>query len=274
MANTDHHIKVPGFRVDRVKGVVDLKFSLSSDFNRDTDSVDEAASLLEWEETCLQLSMGASVSKGVPDAHWRTLMADWTCQLSSEGALEELCSVPDSFRSAYDDFQQWLIDTRANSVRDGQRDQRSVKQFMASISRCQEKSFFKTCDNRVGLGPLDTQPGDVICVFYSAAPVFLLRPQFHPSMQEASKSAFIYRMIQLSLRALLKVLLHALLIAWLAWQLRFRSRCDSSVLSTSLIPFLGTIFLLLCSRDIFGEISFRSNEFEFFKGCPEAEAIL
>ena len=119
MANTDHHIKVPGSRVDRVEGVVDLKFSLSSDFNRDIDSVNEAASLLEWEETCLQSSMGAYVSKGVPDAHWRTLMADWTCQLSSEGVLEELCPVPDSLRSAYDDFKQWLIDTGANSARNG-----------------------------------------------------------------------------------------------------------------------------------------------------------
>ena len=197
MANTDHHIKVPGFRVDRVEEVVDLKFSLSPDFNRDILSVNEATSLLEWEETCLQSSMGAYVSKGVPDAHWRTLIADWTCQLSSEGVLEELCPVPDSFRSAYDDFKQWLIDTRANSARNSQRDQRSVKQFMASVSRCQERRFFRTCDNRVGLGPLDTQPGDLICVFYSAAPVFILRSQQKGFVNKLVGDAYVYGLMSL-----------------------------------------------------------------------------
>ena len=197
MRNADHHIKVPGFRVDKVEKVVDLKFSLSPDFSSNTGSAIETATLLEWEEMCLQLSMEAYASKEVPDAHWRTLIGDTICQLSSEGVLEESYPAPDSFKSVYEDRKQWWLDKRANRTGNVQLNQESLQQFMTSVSRCQERTFFKTRDNRVGCGPSNTQPGDLICGFYSAAPLFILRFERSGFLRKLVGDAYVHGLMSL-----------------------------------------------------------------------------
>ncbi|KAE9382070.1 HET-domain-containing protein [Stipitochalara longipes BDJ] len=40
---------------------------------------------------------------------------------------------------------------------------------------CLGRAFFTTSGGRIGLGPLDVKKGDVVCVFYSGNPLFIIR---------------------------------------------------------------------------------------------------
>jgi hypothetical protein len=40
---------------------------------------------------------------------------------------------------------------------------------------CKGRAFFSTSKGRIGLGPPDIVKGDVVCVFYSGAPLYVIR---------------------------------------------------------------------------------------------------
>ena len=40
---------------------------------------------------------------------------------------------------------------------------------------CQDRTFFNTKDGRIGIGPRETQPGDLVCILYGAKPLYVLR---------------------------------------------------------------------------------------------------
>lgn len=58
--------------------------------------------------------------------------------------------------------------------RDGE--ELTVRNFQGYVEAAsQGRKFYSTKDGRIGLGPPDTKSGDNICVFHSAAPVFIVR---------------------------------------------------------------------------------------------------
>ena len=40
---------------------------------------------------------------------------------------------------------------------------------------CESRMFFSTKGGRIGIGPPETQPGDLVCILYGAQPLYVLR---------------------------------------------------------------------------------------------------
>jgi hypothetical protein len=48
--------------------------------------------------------------------------------------------------------------------------------FHAAASNvCCGRAFFSTAGGRIGMGPSDVMKGDVVCVFYSGGPLYIIR---------------------------------------------------------------------------------------------------
>ena len=70
-------------------------------------------------------------------------------------------------------------------------DQEPLQQFVASVSRCQERTFFKIRDNRVGCGPSNTRPGNLIRGVYFAASLFGLRLNCRGTLSQLTNDAYV-----------------------------------------------------------------------------------
>jgi hypothetical protein len=68
-------IQVPGFRIDKVKKVIDMYNSVLA---ADASGLAKQSQIfLEWESRCLKLSQETyCMPDDIPDAHWRTLIGD------------------------------------------------------------------------------------------------------------------------------------------------------------------------------------------------------
>ena len=151
----------PGCQVDLVKGIVSS--TLISGF----DGL-WAVRNLAWERQCQSLSqqtLGTGIETDVPyiqtliensvipgkeDADMRRLL-DHTKYLWSEGSWNADCT----------DLE-------------GEMD--AVAHFCKELSHaCQGRTFFSTKNGRIGIGPSETQPGDLVCILYGAEPLYVLR---------------------------------------------------------------------------------------------------
>lgn len=178
-------IQVPGFRIDTVMHVGG---SPAPGTVKSQALADEA---LAWEAECFELSMNTySVAidneqlmiKAV-ESYVRTLMANRISTQSHSPApplYEDLQRA--RFRRKHHDTDARTWDWNAAKI-DSMEDLRSAERCMGKVTRHQGCRFFSTHGNRFGLGPRDTKPGDVVCVLYSAAPVFILR--FEPEERGA-----------------------------------------------------------------------------------------
>jgi hypothetical protein len=159
-------IRVPGFRIDTIDHVVEQ-----------VSDIDFISNVLAWESQCLQLSRRVYNSDVVPEAHRRTLIADLLYRdkenffLACEQDLEY-------------NYKLWKASLEAMVAKKlGQRElNQSVAEYRAWGEYngsfrviCKGRAFFSTSKGRIGLGLPDIVKGDVVCVFYSGTPLYVIR---------------------------------------------------------------------------------------------------
>ncbi|KAI4115246.1 MAG: hypothetical protein LQ345_004121, partial [Seirophora villosa] len=163
-------IKVPGFRVDIVREVVQGRY-------RDVFTVDKAensaaaSSNLALESQSLTLfSEVYSMEESNLEAYYRTLIANH---------FEHTVPVPSdqTLRDQYTYMKQFWVELseRQPSERPLSEPKSGMLRYAQGVEAQRFHRFFNTKGGRIGLGPRKLQPGDVICVFYSAGPLFALR---------------------------------------------------------------------------------------------------
>lgn len=200
LAGSDY-IKIPGFRIDHIEKVVRSSWSWSQ-FPDDTKGpTGLAAQLLTYEAECFDLSRQSCLpSEEILDAHWRTLVANNVTGHSPASA---------NFFQSYLNAGRWwaalreqdpqsteLLSERLGLTREAQI---SMLTFMSALVSYQDRKFFSTVHGRVGLGPPDVLPSDVICVFESAYPVFVLRYAPDSSVARLIGDAYVHGLMDLSL---------------------------------------------------------------------------
>jgi hypothetical protein len=187
-----NNIGIFGFRVDYVRQVVGSPkhcFETEPSYGPSGSS----ALLLDYESRCLKVSQDTYKSSDkVPEAHWRTLTAD--ADFHSRSPLPP---------KVLDDYE------RIKKLWKKRRDQTSPDPYSVDESERQgnlnyhqnweakrTRTFFSTHKRRVGLGPCDLQEGDVICVLYGGAPLFVLRFNDNNEAQLVG-DAFVYGLMDL-----------------------------------------------------------------------------
>jgi len=60
-----------------------------------------------------------------------------------------------------------------------------MNQYLAQLNWWSERPFYTTENGRIGRGSHNMKPGDMLCVFYLARPIFILRSD--PRSEEALK---------------------------------------------------------------------------------------
>jgi len=159
-------LKVPGLRVDKVAKVIrhpgsDLFRATKNDWNPQNN-----VAFLTWELECLELSRAVyGVSEGVPEAHWRTLVAN--IQDYENPAPKEFEQaykfLMDVFLHRADEF----IDDVLGPIRLSGSSSAIWDLFTQRLQVIYGQRFFSTRDGRIQLGPKDITPGDDVYVFYS-----------------------------------------------------------------------------------------------------------
>jgi hypothetical protein len=164
-------VQVKGFRVDRIAEVVPCYFERQSHLTTELKDVG-IAELFEWERKCLELSqLTYNTPQEVPDAHWRTLIAnkhangqyysgpgEETYHLTKIKLLERT-----GMKIPLSQTEQLLATQPITEDQDFR-----VNDFCKSFGFSSHgRSFFSTQGGRVGLGPWHTKSGDVVCIFYN-----------------------------------------------------------------------------------------------------------
>jgi hypothetical protein len=116
-----------------------------------------------WDERCLQISRAIfNMPDGIPEAHWRTITCDY--QLGKD-RLEE--------------YKEWKMIIQENGqIRSRNWDSAVISTlttFGDNVSlSCTGRKFFSTASGSIGLGPMNVQPGDRICIpFQSDNPLIM-----------------------------------------------------------------------------------------------------
>jgi hypothetical protein len=159
-------IRVPGFRIDTIDQVVKQRSDLDSLLN-----------ILAWESHCLELSRRVYNSDNVPEAHRRTLIGDLLYRDKENYLLP--CEQDPEYN--YNLWKASLEKMSAEALGERELNQ-SVVEYQAWIEYyesfsiiCEGRAFFSTSKGRIGLGPSDVAKGDVVCVFYSGDPLYVIR---------------------------------------------------------------------------------------------------
>ncbi|KAG5801810.1 hypothetical protein H9Q74_014141 [Fusarium xylarioides] len=158
----DEFLRIRGFRLDVVSEVVDDP-RLHGCLGDIPEEHSQAAE--EWEDACLSLAKRVTnETDRIPNIYGRTLTSGGG-QMGKES--------PESWERAY---QHAFRDEPGKSHRSIGYNMAHVKaMFISEVQRSQGRSFFSTRDGRLGRGPAGLQQGDMICCFYGAGPLFILR---------------------------------------------------------------------------------------------------
>jgi hypothetical protein len=164
-------IHVPGFRVDTVDQIVEYDAACWS-ISGTVSAESTATSMFEWESSCSRLSKRVYQLDDIPEEHRRTLIGDELYPDTPCGTDPE---------REYNLWLEMLKIYKNASVRTITAEetyqvyQASSSYYSAVQRKCLGRAFFSTDGGRVGLGPPDMKKGDVICVFYSGGPVYIIR---------------------------------------------------------------------------------------------------
>jgi hypothetical protein len=132
--------------------------------------------MLHWEESCLKLSREACKVTGgdIPEKHLRTLVADLDIQMDGMRSPSET-----RLKSGYQAAKLFWRALRGESIGHNEIRQAGnlhlMQQYMRTVEMLQGRTFFSTMEGYLGRGPADLVRGDIICVFYSGNPLFVLR---------------------------------------------------------------------------------------------------
>jgi hypothetical protein len=179
-------LDVFGFRVERIA------MSIPSDWNtewlEDTSSTADLEQFLAWEAQCFLLSQRTCKSPNeVVERHWRTLIANkirelgksWKCDIDFSSHYEAILGL----RREVGQSNQKISNNKCSVELQKRRDRvgdimHSIQfeRFLNSVTdACDGRSFFSTESGRIGLGPLDTKPEDIVCIFYNGCTPFIVR---------------------------------------------------------------------------------------------------
>lgn len=195
------HVQIPGFRIDQVEKVVRSSWSWSQFPSNTKGPTGLAAQLLAYDAECLNISQQCDLPvEQILDAHWRTLVANNVTGQTPASA---------DYLQSYLDARRWWAALQTQEPLSteplGQllgltrEAQMSMLTFMSALVSYQDRKFFSTVHGRVGLGPLDILPGDVISVFESAHPVFVLRYTPDSGVARLIGDAYVHQLMDLSL---------------------------------------------------------------------------
>jgi hypothetical protein len=188
-------IRVLGFRVDIIDDVIDSVLNTPEYELLDT-RVKKGTALFQWEISCLQLSQRTFNSTGVPEAHMRTLIGDpqlhgVSFHLSQNDPLN-------GYNLWKECIQTWKKGGTAGEMASdllphlpmSSEEYESSSNYFSAVNRLfEDRAFFSTTGGRIGVGPSDVARGDVVCVFYSGGPVYIIR--FRESTEEGSEAEII-----------------------------------------------------------------------------------
>jgi hypothetical protein len=164
-------LHVDGLRIDQVTHVVPYLGKPS------IIRAERPRNILEWEEACLIVSKSVfgDADSSVPEAHWTTMIS---------GICDNHIKPT---RSEYDLLKSFLKSTAAKERLSPDLEARNQDLSLQIRRLSQSKTFFCTQGGRIGLGPISTQPGDQICIFYKGFTPFII----HPKPELGSKYQFI-----------------------------------------------------------------------------------
>lgn len=123
----------------------------------------QADLLLRHEAKCLQLSQDTYSSPNtIPEAHWRTLVADAQHKTGSpllNEVAQDYLRLKQQWVSHRDQTSPDYVDTLTPLQR------RQTLEYSTAMEGKRTRTFFSTVGGRVGLGPCDLEPGDGTYLF-------------------------------------------------------------------------------------------------------------
>jgi hypothetical protein len=175
------NIKIRGFQIDIVRDVIHLGGPSRSNGETDSASDSSGASFQSRESRCFELTQESfGDTDTAVDAHSRTLIAntwfDGSPVLPTQ--RKKVCQ-------AYNDCKVHLANHSKSNQSGANDGQQLMHQYLTQLDWWSERPFYTTENRRIGRGSYNMKPGDMLCIFYSARPVFILRSD--PGSQEAVK---------------------------------------------------------------------------------------
>ncbi|KAN0102685.1 hypothetical protein V8E51_010998 [Hyaloscypha variabilis] len=160
-----NNVQVSGLSIDRVKTVVLTEFEFPG-----SDNPDIARQALEWETSCLALAQEVySMYGAVPEQCWRTLIAN-----KRQTRLPCTTNFIDAYHNMVRSFKHRM--TSEDSMSDFKEEIRALREYIILVAGASYgRRYFATENSRIGLGPEDTAPGDLVCVFNSGPVPYILR---------------------------------------------------------------------------------------------------
>lgn len=152
----------PGCQVDLIKGIV------SSTLIKGTDGL-PAVRNLAWKRQCQSLShqtLGTGIETDV--LYIQTLIRNSVIPGKEDAYLRRLLLYTKYIWSSEDPWSAECIDL-AEEIG-------AICDFLKELrNACEDQMFFSTEGGRIGIGPRETQPGDLVCILYGAKPLYMLR---------------------------------------------------------------------------------------------------
>lgn len=166
-----NNILVQGLSIDTVASVVSSEPPWLG-----SDDPNIARQALDWEAECLKIAQEVfDMPNGVPEEHWRTLIAS---------KIHKSMPCGSDHIDGYHNMKK-LLELTANpalSFPPVAGATVSALTFVDSvIFACSGRRYFSTKTGRVGLGPTDIAPGDLVCVFLSGPTPYIIRQPQRPS---------------------------------------------------------------------------------------------
>ena len=185
-------ISILGFRVDVVKKVSDTCYTSFSNDKAGHGAI--AAKNLAWDAECLVLFQEAFPDSGSDEfeAYSRTVIAnhfDPTTPVPPTYALQDVYRNLKQFWIELSQGLESKIDTFAAKG--------AEIRYTKAMELQESRKFMVTEGGRMGLGPSNVRAEDVICIFISAAPLFVLRFGAKLDKGMLVGDAFVYGLVDL-----------------------------------------------------------------------------
>lgn len=172
-----HKIRAAGMTIDTITQVVPYNTGIESF----TTSVDAIRQTLEWETLCRSLAIQTigTTADAVPEAYWRTLLANQTYQYIDEELIWWDSSNKTDLRHHYhmwrNYMQQSVQQNKPLPITDAQGQGHGFWFYRQVFQIFTQRSFFATRNGWLGVGPKTMQVGDEIVVFFYCPTPYVLR---------------------------------------------------------------------------------------------------
>lgn len=166
-------IRVSGFVIDQVQNVVQIGSPMPDPDEKGGPNEDMLISaFLERNIQCLKFTQESFSNEGEAiEAYGRTLVVNTWATFSPM-----LVSERTKVCRTYSETMAYLS-RRAAGDNDSAHGQHEIHAYARQLGWWAKRPFFKTKNGLIGRGPTHIRAGDLLCVFYGAGPVFVLKPR-------------------------------------------------------------------------------------------------